>query len=32
VPRSHQHQSCFAKGIFVVDRDLSIDRLFFKNS
>lgn len=27
-----QHQSGFARGCFVVDRDLLINRLFFKNS
>jgi len=27
-----QHQSSFARGCFVVDRDSAIDRLFFKNS
>jgi hypothetical protein len=27
-----QHQSGFAKGCFVVDRDRAIKRLFFKNS
>ena len=28
----NQHQSSFARGCFVVDRDSSINRLFFKNS